>query len=158
MVSDAIPFVSQTCEAGGSALGPTVPAGNAILKCGLLAPAPWRRTNRRRIDYSGALAQFDDVLTPAADLEEAPALWARPLDQLRADESEGGRRQGTQRQRRERAFKFPLVGLTIGIRAVARQRAGRTRICRAFRTVRNLLDRGRAPRNSSRPGAERLDP
>jgi hypothetical protein len=158
MVSDAIPFVSQTCEAGGSALGPTVPAGNAILKCGLLAPAPWRRTNRRRIDYSGALAQFDDVLTQAADLEEAPALWARPLDQLRADESEGGRRQGTQRQRRERAFKFPLVGLTIGIRAVARQRAGRTRICRAFRAVRSLLDRGRAPRNSSRPGAERLDP
>src|ERR1700731_4739189 len=46
--------------------------------------------NRRRIDYSGALAQFDDVLTQAADLEEAPAWWVRPLDQLRADESDGG--------------------------------------------------------------------
>jgi hypothetical protein len=33
--------------------------------------------NRRRIDYSGALAQFDDVLTQAADLEEAPAWWVR---------------------------------------------------------------------------------
>jgi hypothetical protein len=46
--------------------------------------------NRRRLDYSGALAQFDDVLTQAADLKETPAWWVRPLDQPRADESDGG--------------------------------------------------------------------
>ena len=46
--------------------------------------------NRRRIDYSGALAQFDDVLTQAADLKETPAWWVRPLDQPRADESDSG--------------------------------------------------------------------
>jgi hypothetical protein len=40
--------------------------------------------------YSGALAQFDDVLAQAADLEEAPAWWVRPLDQLRADERDCG--------------------------------------------------------------------
>ena len=95
MASDAIPFVSQTCEAGGRASGPTVPAGNAVLKCGLLAgleiaAGTIEENNRRRIDYSGAPAQFDDVLTQAADLEEAPAWWVRSLDQLRADESDGG--------------------------------------------------------------------
>jgi hypothetical protein len=55
-----------------------------------LQPAPWRENNRRPFDHSDALAQFDDVLTQAADLEEAPAWWVRPLDQLRADESDGG--------------------------------------------------------------------
>ena len=39
---------------------------------------------------SGAIAQFNDVLTQATDLEEAPAWWVHPLDQLRADESDGG--------------------------------------------------------------------
>jgi hypothetical protein len=46
--------------------------------------------NRWPIDYSGAIAQFNDVLTQATDLEEAPAWWVHPLDQLRADESDGG--------------------------------------------------------------------
>ena len=55
-----------------------------------IAAGTMEENNRRRIDYSGALAQFDDVLTQAADLEEAPAWWVRPLDQLRADESDGG--------------------------------------------------------------------
>ena len=78
MASDAIPFVSQTCEAGGRASGPTVPAGNAVLKCGLLAgleiaAGTIEENNRRRIDYSGAPAQFDDVLTQAADLEDCRA-------------------------------------------------------------------------------------
>ena len=55
-----------------------------------LQPAPWRRTIAGRLDYFGALAKFDDVLTQAADLKETPAWWVRPLDQLRADESDGG--------------------------------------------------------------------
>jgi hypothetical protein len=55
-----------------------------------IAAGTMNDNNRRRFDYSGALAQFDDVLTQAADLEEAPAWWVRPLDQLRADESDGG--------------------------------------------------------------------
>ena len=54
-----------------------------------LQPAPWRRT------IAGALTTpaprpVRRVLTQAADLEEAPAWWVRPLDQLRADESDGG--------------------------------------------------------------------
>ena len=55
-----------------------------------IAAGTMEENNRRPIDYSGALAQFDDVLTQAADLEEAPAWWVRPLDQLRADESDRG--------------------------------------------------------------------
>jgi hypothetical protein len=55
-----------------------------------IAAGTMEENNRRPIDYSGALAQFDDVLTQAADLEEAPAWWVRPLDQLRPDESDGG--------------------------------------------------------------------
>ena len=55
-----------------------------------IAAGTMNENNRRRIDYSGAPAQFDDVLTQAADLEEAPAWWVRPLDQPRADERDGG--------------------------------------------------------------------
>jgi hypothetical protein len=55
-----------------------------------IAAGTMEENNRRPIDYSGAIAQFDDVLTQATDLEEAPAWWVRPLDQLRADESDGG--------------------------------------------------------------------
>ena len=55
-----------------------------------IAAGTMEENNRRPIDYSGAIAQFDDVLAQAADLEEAPAWWVRPLDQLRADESDSG--------------------------------------------------------------------
>jgi hypothetical protein len=55
-----------------------------------IAAGTMEENNRRPIDYSGAIAQFNDVLTQATDLEEAPAWWVRPLDQLRADESDGG--------------------------------------------------------------------
>ena len=55
-----------------------------------IAAGTMEENNRRRIDYSGVLAQFDDVLTQAADLEEAPPWWVRPLDQFRANESNGG--------------------------------------------------------------------
>ena len=55
-----------------------------------IAAGTMEENNRRPIDYSGALAQFNDVLTQATDLEERPAWWVRPLDQLRADESDGG--------------------------------------------------------------------
>jgi hypothetical protein len=55
-----------------------------------IAAGTMEENNRRRIDYSGAVAQFDDVLTQTADLEEAPAWWVHQLDQLRADDSNGG--------------------------------------------------------------------
>ena len=55
-----------------------------------IAAGTMEENNRWPIDYSGAIAQFNDVLTQATDLEEAPAWWVHPLDQLRADESDGG--------------------------------------------------------------------
>jgi hypothetical protein len=55
-----------------------------------IAAGTMEENNRRRIGYSGALAQFDDVLTQAVDLKETPAWWVRPLDQPRANESDSG--------------------------------------------------------------------
>jgi len=55
-----------------------------------IAAGTMEENNRRRIDHSGALAQFDDVLTQAADLDEAPAWWVRPIDEPRADQSDDG--------------------------------------------------------------------
>ena len=54
-----------------------------------LQPAPWRRTIAGALT-SPAASPSSTLLTQAADLEEAPAWWVRPLDQLRADESDGG--------------------------------------------------------------------
>jgi hypothetical protein len=124
-----------------------------------IAAGTMEENNRRLIDYSGAIAQFNDVLTQATDLEEAPAWWVRPLDQLRADESDGGAAAKERSDNGESVHSsFRLSGWLSASEQWLAKEPGVLGHAELFERVRNLLDRGRAPRNSSRPGAERLDP